>query len=131
MTEWIKWNGGKCPVHPKTVVRVQLECESLKEANNPNDDADAFTWRWSYTGERGDIIAYKVIQEYQPTIAETIRDAAINWPQFLGDVECGILDAFGPNKFCGEGSYRDYLWCTKEDQFQARTFMLLVAEALE
>jgi hypothetical protein len=127
MTEWIKWNGGECPVHPKTVVRVQLRCQSIEYADT-NDFVGSTDLRWTHTGEGGDIIAYKIIQEYQLTIAETIREAAINWPQFLGDVECDVLGVFGR----GDEYWVFFLnhW-NQDHQFQARTFMLLVAEALE
>jgi hypothetical protein len=64
------------------------------------------------------------------SIAQTIRDAAVNWPpRFLGDVECQIIDAFG-------GTYENAIWRPNSVLFgesvtRARTFMLLVAEALE
>lgn len=54
------------------------------------------------------------------TIAENIRNAAINWPQFLGDVESEIIYAF-----C-----KTMDW-PKFDSVDGRTFMLFVAEALE
>jgi hypothetical protein len=71
-------------------------------------------------------------KEPRSSIVQNIRNAAINWPQFLGDVECGILDAFSeieagdlhwssPCHFSRNGSRHQ----------QARTFMLFVAEALE
>lgn len=124
MSEWIKWNGGECPVHPDTVVEYEMKA-------GMGCKIGAGWLYWDHKKRSGDIIAYKIIQAYQPTIAETIRDAAINWPQFLGDVESNILHAFGPLTFCGEGGFNEYLWGTKEDQLQARTFMLLVAEALQ
>jgi len=70
------------------------------------------------------------------SIAQSIRDAAINWPQYLGDVECNIL-----HSFCGEwarsgfknSNIQSYLsgFYGEEGKVKARTFMLLVAEALE
>ena len=62
-----------------------------------------------------------------PAISQSIRDAAINWPQYLGDVECGVIDAF-----CYP--YQTPYWQSdlrRYETSQARTFMLLVAEALE
>jgi hypothetical protein len=54
------------------------------------------------------------------TIAENIRNAAINWPEFLGCVECHVLMAFAQPM---ESPYsRD---------FTHRVYMLFVAEALE
>jgi hypothetical protein len=70
------------------------------------------------------------------SIAQAIRDAAVNWPQFLGDVESQILHAF-----CGDwarsafknGNIQEYLAGAygTEGEMKARTFMLLVVEALE
>lgn len=132
MSEWIKWNGGECPVHPETIVRVQFRNETRDYADRPWSDEKASEWRWSHRkGSLTNIIAYRIIEEHQPTIAETIRDAAINSPKFLGDVESSILHAFGPNTFFVDGGFNDYLFGTKKEQLHARTFMLLVAEALE
>lgn len=72
----------------------------------------------------------------EPMIAQSIRNAAINWPQFLGDVECEII-----NSFCGDwtrtgflnSDIRAYLsgFYGTDGIVRARTFMLFVAEALE
>jgi hypothetical protein len=74
---------------------------------------------WSEIGMMMD--AWLEANQKQNSIAQAIRDAAVNWPHFLGDVENGILDAFFAS--------RDY-WKGATD-VQKRTFMLLVAEALE
>jgi hypothetical protein len=64
------------------------------------------------------------------SIAQAIRDAAVNWPpQHLGNVECQIIDAF-------TSTYEHARWRPNSVMFaesvtKARTFMLLVAEALE
>lgn len=66
----------------------------------------------------------------QPSIAQSIRDAAVNWPQNIGGVEHGILDSFldwsVPRWWVIINKSTDI-----EEKYQARTFMLLVAEALE
>lgn len=72
--------------------------------------------------------AYIALRE-PPSIAQSIRNTAINWPQFLGDVECEIIDSF-------VGLYERANWRPNSVLFTestntARTFMLLVAEALE
>lgn len=64
-----------------------------------------------------------------PTIAQTIRDAAVNWPQPLGDVEHILIEAFQPFEGCS--CYLSLHSPMEDDRIQARTFMLLVAEALE
>jgi len=64
------------------------------------------------------------------SIAQAIRDAAVNWPQNIAFVEHGILDAF-------QEWDAPHWWTTLinnpdiQAKNQARTFMLLVAEALE
>lgn len=66
----------------------------------------------------------------EPSIAQSIRDAAINWPQEIPCVEHDIINSF-------QGWSVRHWWTTLkqnpdiEAQYQARTFMLLVAEALE
>jgi hypothetical protein len=89
---------------------------------------------WEETGLMMD--AWLEENQKQNTIAQNIRNAAINWPKFLGDVECGILHAFFGDwaGSCSESSsIRACLSGTygTEEKMKARTFMLLVAEALE
>ena len=83
-------------------------------------------WR---RGEGGDYIRHPTPMEVgqaidiitQPNeMANTIRQAAINWPQFLGDVESNVIDAF-----CNTMDWPVF------DTDQGLTFMLFVAEALE
>ena len=52
------WNGGPCPVHPKTVVRYWLRRGGISQAV-------AERLRWSVSESRScDIIAFKVITPY-------------------------------------------------------------------
>lgn len=53
------WNGGDCPVHPKTVVKVYFEDQlPVKDA------ASEFRWTLDTTGLDDDIIAFRVVKEY-------------------------------------------------------------------
>jgi hypothetical protein len=63
------------------------------------------------------------------TIAQNIREAAINWPQYLGDVESEIVNAFfAPS----EHSCQDFDGTNFIETYNTfRTFLLLVAEELE
>jgi len=68
------------------------------------------------------------------TIAQEIRNAAINWPQFIGDVECDVAQAFDDVPYNRIHTYLTSApddGCWKGYEYQARIFMLLVAEALE
>lgn len=84
---------------------------------------------------RAYLLGYQDGNKRKSAIAQSIRNAAINWPQYLGDVECEILDAFSEKTHlygCGlvakKAHWRKSIW---ENQTRHRTFMLFVAEALE
>lgn len=51
------WNGGECPVHPKTVVEVWFRCKD-------SDGGQAGGLGWIHTDEYDDIIAFKVVKPY-------------------------------------------------------------------
>ena len=63
MTNWNDgtvhgWNGGDCPVHPKTVVKYWTN-------SGEKSPHSAKCLRWKHTDEGlGDIIAFRVIKEY-------------------------------------------------------------------
>jgi hypothetical protein len=60
--KWIGWNGGECPVHPKTVVEViGYGCygQSFR-----HEDMVSVTLDWS-RDEDGSIAAYRIIKEYK------------------------------------------------------------------
>ncbi len=65
------------------------------------------------------------------SIAQAIRSAAVNWPQFLGDVESQIMEAFCKHSFEHSEFSDDLFFGATNKKYDARTFMLLVAEALE
>jgi hypothetical protein len=95
---------------------IGLAIDAAIAALGAPDDLSLVYMRGYFDGKRS-----------KSSIAQAIRDAAVNWPQYLGDVECGILDAFSD-------------WCQWQDSMlygnaaqktQVRTFMLFVSEALE
>jgi hypothetical protein len=51
------WNGGECPVHPKTVVEVWFRSKD-------SDIWQAGGLGWEHTGEYDDIIAFRVVKPY-------------------------------------------------------------------
>lgn len=66
-------------------------------------------------------------------IADSIRKAAIDWPQFLGDVECSVIAAFVddyPHKVSLLSAF-SHPRCSESLMLTGRTFLLFVAEALE
>lgn len=78
----------------------------------------------------GYIAGFSAARRNRPSIAQSIRDAAINWPQYLGDVECEILYAFCRHSFEHFYFKDGARFGSLKEKYQARTFMLLVAESL-
>ena len=65
MTEYVTgqiygWNGGECPVHPKTVVEVWLRNGVGAVLVKVAEDC----WSWGHSGEGGDIVCFQVITPY-------------------------------------------------------------------
>lgn len=52
------WNGGECPVHPKTWVRYWLRDQGMSQ--NPAGILD-----WQHDDVSADIIAFRVVKEYR------------------------------------------------------------------
>lgn len=57
-TDWIEWNGGKCPVPPSSFVAIQLRCEPDR-GDHGIHTAGRLVWEDRNSG--GDIIAYRVV----------------------------------------------------------------------
>jgi hypothetical protein len=55
------WNGGECPVHPKTGVRVWMSC-----GDRSYNTAGTYEWGWITIG--GDIIAFQVVEAYSDPV---------------------------------------------------------------
>lgn len=52
------WNGGKCPVHPKSKVNAWFRSGYVVEGH------EAGTWRWTHYGSKVDIVTFQVITPY-------------------------------------------------------------------
>lgn len=66
--QWHIWNGGECPVHPETVVQVQMENETREQvkAESPSSYHCAREWIWGWDDCNGsNIIAFRVIKEHK------------------------------------------------------------------
>ena len=63
--KWHGWNGGECPVHPESVVKVQVRSESRHEADRDKTQRRAVEWDWSIEGVDGDITAFRVTKEHK------------------------------------------------------------------
>lgn len=74
---WYGWNGGECPVHPKTVVDVVCLnpyeiCPSLY------DDVTAGSWRWVNT-----TIAFRVVKHHvEPRVIWVNESNGYGWPSY-------------------------------------------------
>lgn len=58
--KWIGWNGGECPVHPKSVVDV-----FFADGHRGSSESEAKILRWSRISSCGDIVAFRVVKEYR------------------------------------------------------------------
>jgi len=67
--EWIKWEGGECPVGPETrvLVKFRVDERSLLGLAHRLETSQAFfdhadRLRWIHAGTPGDVVAYCVDQ---------------------------------------------------------------------
>lgn len=73
---WHGWNGGECPVHPKSIIQA---------VRGTDGDADVVTWEagnfqasnWIDDGRSYSVIAFRVVKEYrEPREFWLYRDSA-------------------------------------------------------
>jgi len=68
MTDWIKWNGGECPVAPETMVEVVY-----RDGTQDRDMANVYPWE--NHGKIAAIIKYRVVSPADaPEHHKTLRD---------------------------------------------------------
>lgn len=82
---WYGWNGGKCPVHPMTVVAVRFR-DRTKE-HSQCDSAPASRWSWNHYAPSGayEIVAFMIITPYVEP--RKPREIWVNeYPEGLGDL---------------------------------------------
>jgi len=61
---WHIWNGGECPVHPKSVVEARIRLPSA--SNWDAQERSACEWAWHHDINKDtDIIAFRVVKEYR------------------------------------------------------------------
>lgn len=65
MSEWIKWEGGECPVGAGTEVAVILD-----DNGYIYESCEAEIWRWEHEGE-DDITSYRVIEEANKAVKDS------------------------------------------------------------
>lgn len=64
--EWHIWNGGKCPVHPKTRVKIQMANESrVMTDGNSGREAGDLDWRGRDMLPTSAVTAFCVVKEYR------------------------------------------------------------------
>lgn len=56
---WHPWNGGECPVHPKSLVQVMVRDGIVSSERQP---ARAYEWDEDHTGT---IVAFRVVKEHK------------------------------------------------------------------
>lgn len=81
---WIEWGGGERPVAPDTVVDVRFSDNTIGEG----EDADV--WRWTWLGDSGDIIDYRIHKQPEATktapTLETVHDAFTDACRRVGEL---------------------------------------------
>jgi hypothetical protein len=55
MSDWIKWDGGECPVPPDTLVDIRI-----RDGYEAIGEDVAKGWNWKHHMLRNDIVAYRV-----------------------------------------------------------------------
>lgn len=88
------WNGGDCPVHPKTVVKIWL-----RQGGQGENQANYYTW--SHFGYVGDIVAFQVTKEYKGPKVYTGECWAYHFPSTTPDLTSCDVDGQG----VGRGKY--------------------------
>ena len=87
---WIEWHGGECPIKSdKTVISVMYETgEGLYQ-----NTRDGWRWCWNNNGKRGDIIAYRITENHEPTEPAPIdmSQNSVQWG-LLTDAEKAALE---------------------------------------
>jgi hypothetical protein len=69
MTDWIKWNGGECPIKSdKTRVEIKYSDGDIAGPALKN----GWRWNWANNGTGGDIIAYRITEDHEPMTREQI-----------------------------------------------------------
>ena len=66
MTDWIKWNGGECPIKSdKTRVEIKMRrCIDISWSYGHQFD-------WTHTDDGGDIVAYRIVEDHEPKMTQT------------------------------------------------------------
>lgn len=60
--KWYGWNGGKCPVHPKSLVAgIYLDGGKTDRHSMVDDFAEEFDWEYKYDFR---LVSFRVIKPY-------------------------------------------------------------------
>lgn len=58
--KWYGWNGGKCPVHPKSLVQV-----ILLDGNKSSFSREYFAGDWYWDDDDYPIVAFQITKEHK------------------------------------------------------------------
>lgn len=72
---WIEWGGGNCPMEKGTLIDVKHRDGEIYQNKPAMGDNNT---RWSHTGSRGDIIAYRLHKPQEAEQAEAGDEADLN-----------------------------------------------------
>jgi hypothetical protein len=95
MTDWIKWNGGDCPIKSDKTI-VEYKCGSGYKATNTGTSC-----RWSHIDSPYDIIAYRIIEDHEPmTQTREQITAQIDALQKQLDAMPVVVQKYWDGEFC-------------------------------
>jgi len=131
MSNWIEWNGGECPVETGTLVdvkyrngnvnfHVMAEFDGCDTGSDPGSNA----YDWTNNDNPGDIIAYRLHNQYAATPEHPKQDMVNHPPHYQSDngVECidAIRAALGRDGFISycRGNAMKYIWRDKLDNVE-------------
>ena len=107
---WIEWKGGECPIKSdKTRVDVKFKDGEIA---GPGYKIN-WLWTWIYGGRGGDIIAYRITENHEPTETAPIDMSQNRVPWgLLTDAEKAAIEGHnGPREFY---AFRRAKWCSIE-----------------
>ena len=103
--QWYGWNGGECPVHPKSEVEVRL-CNPAEEFGDMTDIADG--WDWVFRGSSG-IVSFRVVTPYVP-IADATEPKLECWVNVYNE---GAMVLHGSEDAANKGQAKHRIRCVR------------------
>lgn len=99
--DWIRHNGGECPVHPLDVVEVKFK-SGIKAMEGPNK---AGAWEWNWIGHLSDIAYYRPLRDEDGIPYVYNDDTLEDWAEYVATDEDGDINQFATKPCLGVQSW--------------------------